>query len=319
MGSTSAPSAPDRSPASLAGQPVQVDIPEEAPPPPPAPTKKPRPSNARIAKRIAKRVIGVSVFAAAAILGWINAIYIIPGVIGFFILCGALDAIRNKPLNLATIDTYFFGKGVLTWALSPFNLLMDLISLPYWNKGIYQLEDLPELHQREITEVLDAAKDTDIIRQLENKITDGRSMIFFKWYGKNLPVSIDIPAFHKQYKTIRTIGVSVFNKRKSTSWHFGPLRATFRVLYNLRPTPDNAAFIQVGGLVQHWNDQPLFIFDDTLLHQSRNESDHARYCMFIDIVRPNKVRPLMNLIVSALQFLLIRVNRTFYKRWSMIK
>ena len=217
------------------------------------------------------------------------------------------------------MDSYFFGKGVLTWVLAPFNLLMDLISLPYWNKIVYQLDDLPQLHQEEINKVLNAAREADLIAQLQDKITDGRSMIFFKWYGKNLPVSVDVPAFHEQYKTIRTIGVSVFNKRKSTTWHFGPLRATFRVLYNLRPTPDNAAFIQVGDRVHHWNDQPLFIFDDTIMHQSCNESDHARYCMFIDIVRPNKIRPVMNVIVQGLQFLLIRINRSFYKRWAMIK
>ncbi|MEM9066189.1 MAG: aspartyl/asparaginyl beta-hydroxylase domain-containing protein [Planctomycetota bacterium] len=273
----------------------------------------------RHAKRALKRIVAIGVFAAVCGVSLYYGIYTVPIVLGVFLLFGILDVLRNRPLTYGVVDRYFFGNGVLTWLLAPFNLLTDLLSLPYWNKGIYNLEDLPELHQRELNEVLDAARSADLIAQLEDKITDGRSMIFFKWYGKDLRVSIDVPEFHKKYKTIRTIGVSVFNKRKSTSWHYGPLRATFRVLYNLRPTPDNAAFIECQGVKHYWNDAPLYIFDDTLMHQSRNESDHVRYCMFIDIVRPNAMRPVMDALVAVLQVILIRINRTFYKRWAMIK
>lgn len=270
-------------------------------------------------KKIVKRILIVCAIVGLFVTGLVTGWWWVSAVLGFFIVCGALDVLRHKPLHYGVIDRYFFGNGVLTWLLAPFNLLMDLISLPYRNKGIYHLEDLPDQQRADINEVLDAARNANLIEQLETKITDGRSMIFFKWYGKDLPVSVDVPAFHKQYATIRTIGVSVFNKRKSTSWHFGPLRATFRVLYNLRPTPDDAAFIQCGDTVHRWNAQPLFIFDDTLMHQSRNETDHARYCMFIDIVRPNKITPVMNQIVAVLQLILIRINRKFYKRWAMIK
>lgn len=285
----------------------------------PAPLPRQRTFGARHVRRLAKRVLLIAVLLGGAVAGWLGGIYAIPIIIGLYILCGVLDVIRHRPVYRSTIDRYFFGNGMLTWLLSPFNLLMDLISLPYRNKGIYNLGDLPMLHQREITEVIQAAKDADVIHQLQDKITDGRSMIFFKWYGKNLPVSVNVPAFHRKYATIRTIGISIFAKRESTSWHFGPLRATLRVLYNLRPTPDNAAFIQVGDVVHRWNNDPLFIFDDTLMHQSRNDTDAVRSCMFIDIVRPCAVRPLMNAIVAVLQLLLIRINRSFYKRWKMIK
>lgn len=278
-----------------------------------------RGSRRRHAKRLAKRV-GVVLLLAGGLgaAGWFG-LWPIPAVFGFFLLCGILDVARHRPLTGAIVDRYFFGNGVLTWLLSPLNLLFDLLALPHRNRGIYRLEDLPERHRRDITAVLDAAREADIIAQLESRITDGRSMIFFKWYGRDLPVTLDIPAFHERYETIRTIGVSVFNRRKSTSWHFGPLRATFRVLYNLRPTPDDAAFIQCGEHVNRWNGSPLFIFDDTLMHQSRNDTDAVRYCMFIDIVRPSALRPVMNAIVAVLQVILIGINRVFYKRWAMIK
>ena len=49
---------------------------------------------------------------------------------------------------------------------------------------------------------------------------------------------------------------------------------------------DKSAFIKVGNHVNYWQDNKLFIFDDTLQHQSCNNSDAVRYCMFLDILRP---------------------------------
>ena len=64
-------------------------------------------------------------------------------------------------------------------------------------------------------------------------------MIFFKGrYGKNVDASIDVPEFHRDFKYIRTIGVSVFNKKQSTGKHYGPLRVTLRVLYNINTIAD---------------------------------------------------------------------------------
>src|SRR6266542_1678673 len=75
------------------------------------------------------------------------AIYFIPAVFAFYLCCGLLDVLRNQGRTYATIDRYFAGNGFFTWLLSPFNLLMDFLSLPYWNKGIYKLTDLPKAYQ----------------------------------------------------------------------------------------------------------------------------------------------------------------------------
>lgn len=273
----------------------------------------------RLAKRITKRVLIVAALLGLGIVSGIYGYVMVPIVLVFYFACGLLDVMRNTRRDAFTIDNYFFGNGVMTWLLSPFNLLMDVVSLPYWNKGIYTLEDLPGPIQEELNDLFKSSRESDVIEQLESRIGDGRSMIFFKWYGRNLENSIEIPAFHKQYRYVRTIGVSVFNKRKSTSWHYGPLRATFRVLYNLRPSADDAAFIEVGRHTQHWNKNPLFIFDDTLMHRSCNETDAVRYCMFIDIVRPSFCPPLAHAIVTGLQYLLVRMRFVFYTRWAQIR
>ena len=45
---------------------------------------------------------------------------------------------------------------------------------------------------------------------------------------KNLDESIN--DFTKDFKYIKTIGVSLFREKTSTSRHFGPLRLTYRLL-----------------------------------------------------------------------------------------
>ena len=227
---------------------------------------------------------------------------------------------RNSQRTIRTLDRYFAGNGVFTWLLSPFNLLLDLFCLPYWNKGIYRLQDLPTSYQAEIQTLIDAAADRNLVGLLESKMQEKkRGMIFFKWYGKNIPASVDMPEYHRQFKYIRTIGVSIFNKKQSTGEHFGPLRVTLRVLYNINDINNKNVFIRVGNQTHYWQENKLFIFDDTLQHQSCNESDAMRYCLFVDILRPSPWPGLMSGILTSIRLLLAPLKAIFYKHWTLIK
>ena len=248
------------------------------------------------------------------------AIYFIPYIFAVFVALGLWDVSRNRDKSLATLDRYFFGNGLFTWLLSPFNLLLDVLCLPYRNKGIYELSDLPQPWQDEIQDMLQAAHEHDLVGQLQSKLGDrGRGMIFFKWYGKNMPASVVIPDFHRPHRYIRTIGVSIFNKKQSTGKHFGPLRVTLRLLYNINRINSDDVYIQVGDHTHRWRENPLFIFDDTLQHQSCNQSDEVRYCLFVDILRPSLVRPLMSGTLSCVRLLVAPFNSVFYKKWSFMK
>ena len=213
-------------------------------------------------------------------------LFFIPGLLGFFLVCGLVDVLRNKGRTFSTLDRYFAGNGVFTWFLSPFNLLMDLLSLPYWNKGIYKITDLPQACQDEIRSIIDAAHKSDLVGKLESKVGGhNRGMIFFKWYGKNIQTSLDVPAFQHAYQYIRTIGVSVFNKHQSTGKHFGPLRVTLRVLYSINTIADKTAYIKVGNHTNYWQENKLFIFDDTCnINRAMSRRPFVIACSWISCV-----------------------------------
>ena len=168
--------------------------------------------------------------------------------------------------------------------------------------------------------MIGAARQNNLVEKLEAKLEGKkRGMIFFKWYGKNIETSVDVPEFHRKFKYIRTIGVSIFNTRQSTGKHFGPLRVTLRVLYNINDINSPDVYVKVGNQTNRWRDQKLFIFDDTLQHQSCNQSEEVRYCMFVDILRPSLCPWLMSGILSALRMVISRFNALFYKNWAFIK
>jgi aspartyl/asparaginyl beta-hydroxylase (cupin superfamily) len=245
------------------------------------------------------------------------AFYFIPIITALFLLCGLIDVLRNDRKNQRLFSLYFLGNGMFTWLLSPFNLFVDLLSYKNW--GVWKLEQFPDDYRREVDEVLDVFKSrqAEIIADIDANFESGRrGMYVYQWYGKQ---HIDnVPEFTKKFKYIKTIAVSVFSGRESTSYHFGPLRLTLRVLYNLVPAKTDQIFIECGNVKQLWYQNPLFIFDDTLLHRSVNEHDGRRYCVFMDIIRPSPVPGFLSAMLSVISISVDRMKAMFYKNWKMI-
>jgi beta-hydroxylase len=78
-------------------------------------------------------------------------------------------------------------------------------------------------------------------------------------------------------------------------------------------------YIKVGKHINYWRENKLFIFDDTLQHQSCNQSDEVRYCLFLDMLRPSVFPGLMSAILACVRVLVAPFNSAFYKHWSFIK
>jgi aspartyl/asparaginyl beta-hydroxylase (cupin superfamily) len=245
--------------------------------------------------------------------------YFFPKLALFYVVCGAYDVGRNQGLSFSTLRRYFIGNGFPTWLLSPFNALLDALSLPYINKGVYRLENLPPAHQGEVKRLIEIARAENLVARLEERAKEfPRTMVFFRWYGVKVDALPDVPAFDQPWKYIRTIGVSVFNKKVSTSKHFGFMRASLRVLYNLNDMDDNSAYIKVGDKISYWRENKLFIFDDTLLHESVNETNQTRYCLFVDMLRPTPFPRVMSVVIAGVRLLTQSFKFIYYRNWKVI-
>ena len=267
----------------------------------------------RASVKRARRVV-----VAAAVLT--PAMYFVPMLTLFMIVCGVIDVRRHKKITYELLEKYFLGNGLFTWMLSPLNLLADLLA--HRNRVIYKLEDMPADHRREIeTCVREFVDNGERIKAhvAETLEQNKRCMLTFRWFNTTQGTALRIPAFERDYRFIKTIAVSVFNTRERTSWHFGPLRLTFRVLYNLEPVRSPDAYIEVDDRVHRWIDDPLFIFDDTAFHRSTNGGEEARYCLFMDIVRPNHSRVAFEAGVHTVSVISGSLKRLFYKNWSFIR
>jgi aspartyl/asparaginyl beta-hydroxylase (cupin superfamily) len=111
----------------------------------------------------------------------------------------------------------------------------------------------------------------------------------------------------------------VFSGKESTKFHYGPLRLTLRVLYNLTPVDTDKVYIQCGWKKHYWNQNPLYIFDDTLIHRSVNDYDARRYAVFMDIMRPTPLPGFLTALISAVSVIVARINNIFYKNWKMLR
>jgi beta-hydroxylase len=262
----------------------------------------------------ARRIIGLAVVL-------VPALYLVPVAALLLVVCGAVDIGRHRKISYGLIEKYFMGNGIGTWLLSPLNLVADLLAYP--NKGQYALADLPNEHRSEIEACVRAFADNGERIKAHLAKTFGqnkRCMLTFKWYDANQTTDLDIPAFNKSYRYIKTIAVSAFNTRERTSWHFGPLRLTFRVLYNLEPIDSSKeVYIEVDDRVHYWKDNPLFIFDDTFFHRSINDVDHLRYCLFMDIIRPNHSQRAFAVAVCTASVFVGSFKRVFYRNWSFVR
>lgn len=256
------------------------------------------------------------IFAAVLVLAACFA----PFVTLILLACGVVDVSRHRKITYALIEEYFMAKGLVTWLLSPVNLLADLLS--YRNAGTMGLDELPAAHRTEIEACVGAfiENGASIKAHMERKMSGNkRGMLTYKWFGAAQETELSIPAFERGYLYVKTIAVSAFNPREQTSWHFGPQRLTFRVLRNLEPVDSREAYICVDDRVHYWVDQPLFIFDDTMFHRSVNNLGNIRYCLFMDIIRPNRFEAGFEAAVRAMSLLAGLFKTLFYKNWSFMR
>lgn len=241
----------------------------------------------------------------------------------FYLLCGLIDYLRNKSLkfNSKNIKNYYLGKGLTPFLFSPINLLSDILSIQTYNKSVFKISDLNLETRQELSKlfnILDNNKEL-ILNHLNCANTnDSRSMILLKWYGKKISNDLKLEGLNlNEFKYVKTIGISFFLPNVKTSRHYGHSRLTYRCLYNINKVQDNS-YIECDGNVNKWKENPIFIFDDTFIHQSFSDSE-GRYCAYIDFVRPTYFYTFFNVIITIkgiiLYPILDKIKHLIY-RWK---
>src|SRR5579862_4236155 len=246
--------------------------------------------------------------------------YFAPIVAAVMLACGVLDVSRHRRITYQLVEEYFTGKGLLTWLLSPVNLLADLLSLK--PRGAVPFAELPAECRREIESCVAGflgAKATITAAIAPQMEAGNRVMLAFKWFDAPLDPQIRIPAFEQDFRYVKTIAISTFRGREQTSWHFGPQRLTYRVLRNLDPIDSSDVYIAVDDRVHFWNAEPLLVFDDTMFHKSVNDVDALRYCLFVDIIRPNRFHGAFEVAVRTMSLVAGSFRNIFYKNWSFVR
>ena len=90
-------------------------------------------------------------------------------------------------------------------------------------------------------------------------------------------------------------------------------------MYNLNDMNDRSAYIEVGNKINYWSENKLFIFDDTLLHDSVNETNQTRYCLFVDMVRPTPFPGFMRAVIAAVRLMTQSFKFVYYKNWKILE
>ena len=113
---------------------------------------------------------------------------------------------------------------------------------------------------------------------------------------------------------------SILAPGKHIPLHRGPYKGLLRCpLALLVPEPNDKCWIEVGGVVNHWQEGRCLVFDDTYRHQVQNNTDGIRVVLFLDILRP--MGPFSSLVNKLILTLIrwspyIRDARRNHKAWE---
>ena len=55
------------------------------------------------------------------------------------------------------------------------------------------------------------------------------------------------------------------------------------------------------------------------MHQSFNETDQTRYCLFVDMVRPSPFPGVMRAVISGVRFFTQSFKFIYYQNWKVIE
>ncbi len=223
----------------------------------------------------------------------INIIIII---IIIFILTGEIN--RHQGEKFMNLSTYYSSGYIL---LAPYSVWCSTYSKSL-NKPIHNVERNFSNHyilknnwitiRNEALNIYKSGQATLINTDMFfDAIADnGWKKFYIKWYG---PIINDAKTLCpktceliSQIPEIKLAMFSILEPGSKISIHAGPFKGCLR--YHLGLNCAKGAYIMIDDNKYEWENGEDILFDDTFMHEVKNESNDVRIILFCDIKRPMK-------------------------------
>jgi len=186
--------------------------------------------------------------------------------------------------------------------MAPINVFMYAFSRTATTPFV-PVSDFPELrtlqaHWREIRDEALHLREQEIIRAAQNNDDAGFNSFFkagwkrfyLKWYDASHPSAMQYcPRTVAILRGMPSVKAAMFAELPVGAHlhrHRDPYGGSLRYHLGLVTPNDDRCWIEVDGMRYSWRDGQSVIFDETYIHEARNESDSDRIILFCDIERP---------------------------------
>ncbi len=124
----------------------------------------------------------------------------------------------------------------------------------------------------------------------------GWKRFYLKWYDEPLPSAVSLcPRTVELVKNLPGINAAMFTvlaPKSKLGRHRDPFAGSLRYHLGIVTPNSDACRIIVDGETYSWRDGQDVMFDETYLHEARNDTDVSRIILFCDVERPLKT-PIM--------------------------
>ena len=186
--------------------------------------------------------------------------------------------------------------------LAPFNALIYLFS---------RVPSKPYLEPRDFPDLTPLTSNWQIIREEGLKLLEGGLVrgstghndlgfhsffrngwkrFYLKWYEEPLPSARELcprtVELLRQTPSVHGAMFALLPPGGVLGRHRDPWGGSLRYHLGLRTSNDERCWIEVDGIRRSWYDGEVMMFDETYVHEARNDSDVNRLILFCDVERP---------------------------------
>ena len=220
-------------------------------------------------------------------------------------------------------------KKFRDWNLVFYNTLLK--NTPYLNVDIVFpqhiiLEDNWLVIKDEIDDIIKKTSSLPKFHEVDDgqeyiSANDGISWNMFNiktygfWHQENIKLCPRTVELLKPYKNVSSIYFSILSPGKHIPPHNGPYKGIFRYQLAISVPKDGKCQLFVDNKPYSWTEGKSVIFDDTFVHEVKNETKEKRIALLLDVRRDDF--PFFLMIYDYIFFkiiqLLVIINKTMQK------